>query len=81
MRAKHKPGSPRIQPERWRDFCRAAFRADGDITIRQLKASVAITVCVRRLFEISPEASSEREQISIALDDLKILGNLCRKYG
>jgi len=81
MRAKHTPGSAKIHPERWSDFYSAAFRESGDNTIRQLKASIAITACICRLLEISQEPSSEREQISIALDDLKILGSLCRKYG
>jgi hypothetical protein len=81
MRAKHKPGSAKIHPERWSDLYSAAFRESGDNTIRQLKASVAITACIRRLLEISQESSSEREQISIALEDLRILANLSRKYG
>jgi hypothetical protein len=39
---------------------------------------LAITVCIRRLLETSQESSLQREQISIALDDLKILRSLCK---
>ena len=74
-------GRAKIQPKRWRYFYRAALRARGDSSLRQLKVSVAVTACVRRLLEISPEGSLEREQISVALRDLKILRDLYRKYG
>jgi|HubBroStandDraft_6_1064221.scaffolds.fasta_scaffold666776_1 hypothetical protein len=74
-------GPADLPSNRWRHFYAAAFLEHGDNTLRQLKISIAITVCVRRLLEISPEGRSEREQISIALDDLKIHGGLCRKYG
>jgi hypothetical protein len=39
MRAKHKPGSAKIRPERWSDFYSAAFRESGDNAIRQPKTS------------------------------------------
>ena len=40
-----------------------------------------MTLCMGRLLEIFPKRSSEREQIEIALDDLRILGGLYKKYG
>jgi hypothetical protein len=39
MRAKHKPGSAKIRPERWSDFYSAAFRESGDNAIQQPKTS------------------------------------------
>jgi hypothetical protein len=81
MKGQYMAGPAELQPKHWRDFYSAAFRARGDNTLRQLMISTAITVCICRLLEISLEQSSEHEQISIALDDLKILGGLCRKYG
>jgi hypothetical protein len=74
-------GSVKIQPEYWREFYAAAFGACGDKTVRQLKASAAMTVCIRRLLEISPDAASERKAIRMALDDVQILTVLYRKYG
>ncbi len=68
------------QPKRWRDFYDAAFRERADDALRQLKVSVAMTICVRRLLEIGWEESSEREQLSIAVDDLRILTGLYKKY-
>lgn len=70
-----------IQPKQWRDFYNTALRECGDGTLRNHKADIAMSVCVQRLSEIAPEASSERKEIRIALDDLEILKALCRKYG
>ena len=75
------PGPSTIQPKHWRDFYTAAFRSDGDVFIRLLQVSVAISLCISRLLEISQKRSSEREEIAVSLNDLKILGALCRKYG
>ena len=74
-------GPSSIQPKSWRDFHDMALRECGDRPLRNLKADIAISVCVQRLSEIAPLASSERKGISVALDDLKILKYLCRKYG
>lgn len=75
------PGTATIQPKLWRDFYSSAFCECSDKTIAQLKVAVAITACLCRLLEIAPGESSERTEISIALDDLKILKGLYRKYG
>jgi hypothetical protein len=81
VRGQFMPGSPKIQPKQWRDFYAAALRGHGDSLFRQLQVSVAMTLCMGRLLEIFPKRSSEREQIEIALDDLRILGGLYKKYG
>ena len=69
-----------LKPKRWRDFYSDAFREGGDGMLWHLKVSIAITVCLNRLLEIPAEAVSERKEISVALDDLKILSRLHRKY-
>jgi hypothetical protein len=80
LRGQFVPGPSKKQPKQWRDFYTAALRANGDVVLRQLQVSVAMTLCISRLLEISPERSSEREELSISLNDLKILGRLHRKY-
>jgi hypothetical protein len=66
----------------WRDFYNSALRQPGNGLFRVLLADIAVSVCVQRLLEISPAARSlEREEISIAIEDLKIFKTLCRKYG
>jgi hypothetical protein len=75
------PGPSKRQPKQWRDFYTAAFRANGDVFIRRLQVSIAMSLCISRLLEISPKRSSEREEIAVSLNDLKILGGLYRKYG
>ena len=67
-------------PVRWRDFYNSAFRECDSWPSRVLLADTAITLCVQRLLEIPSKRSSEREKIYVALDDLKILKALCRKY-
>jgi hypothetical protein len=79
MRGTHTPGPAAIQSKLWRDFYSSAFHEYGDKTIGQLKVAVAITACLWRLLEIIPERSSEREEILIAIDDLRILKGLYRK--
>ena len=81
LRVQLMPGPSKIKPKQWRDFYAAALRVNGDVVLRQLQVSVAMTLCISRLLEISPKRSSEREEISISLNDLKILGGLYRKYG
>jgi len=68
------PGPSKIPPKQWRDFYTAVLRANGDVVLRQLQVSVAMTLCISRLLEISPQRSSEREEIAISLNDLRILG-------
>jgi hypothetical protein len=67
-------------PVRWRDFYNSAFRECASWPSRVLLADTAITLCVQRLLEIPQKRTSERERIYVALDDLKILKALCRKY-
>jgi hypothetical protein len=67
-------------PERWRRSYNTAFRECGDWTLVELFADFAMMVCTERLSEITSEDSSEREEIGIALGDLRILKRLCRKY-
>ena len=74
------PGPSKKPPKQWRDFYTGALRANGDVVLRQLQVSVAMTLCISRLLEICPERSSEREELFISLNDLKILGRLHRKY-
>jgi hypothetical protein len=62
-------------------FTEKHFASKGTPVRRQLGLSVALTVCLCRILEISPESSSEREQISIALEDLKILEGRNNKNG
>jgi hypothetical protein len=69
------------QPKQWRDLYNSALRECGDWSLRNLKADIAMSVCVQRLSEIAPEPSLERQEIRVALDDLKILKALSRKYG
>jgi hypothetical protein len=63
---------------RWRSSYNTAFR---DWTLEVLLADFAIMVCTERMSEITSEDSSERAEICLALDDLRILKALCRKYG
>ena len=70
----------RIEPKLWRDFYSEAFRECGGNALRRLRVAVAITACLGRLLEISPRASSEREQITFALEDLQILRSVYKKY-
>jgi len=67
-------------PVEWRDFYDSAFRESESWPFRVLLADIVITLCVQRLLEIPQERTSERERIYVALDDLKILKALCRKY-
>jgi hypothetical protein len=72
----------KTRPERWREFYNDALRESGesaDGTVRQSKVQLAISICHWRLIELAPDPSSEREEISTALDDLNILKALCRK--
>jgi hypothetical protein len=55
--------------------------ACGNSNNQERKADLAIRACLQHLSEITPEDTSEREVIRIALDDLRILKALCRKYG
>jgi hypothetical protein len=45
-----------------------------------LLADTAISHCVDRLVKIAPKRPHECEEIRVALDDLRILKVLCRKY-
>jgi hypothetical protein len=72
----------KTRPERWREFYNEALRetgASGDNTIRQSKVHLAISICHWRLIELAPAPSAEREEISTALDDLKIISDLYKK--
>jgi hypothetical protein len=71
----------KTRPERWREFYNDALResGEGDNAARLSKVDLAISICHWRLIELAPDPSSEREEISIALDDLNILKGLCRK--
>jgi hypothetical protein len=66
---------------RWRSSYNSAFRELGDWTLQALVADFAIMVCTERMSEIVSENSPERVEIGTALDDLRILKALCRKYG
>jgi hypothetical protein len=65
---------------RWRDSYKQAFRARGSSPFRMLLADTAISQCVDRLVKIAPKRPHECEEIRVALDDLRILKVLCRKY-
>jgi len=65
---------------RWRDSYKQAFRARGGSPFRTLLADAAIRKCVKRLVKIAPKRIHECEEIQAALDDLRILKALCRKY-
>jgi hypothetical protein len=69
----------KTRPERWREFYNAALHDSGDRAIRQSKVHLAISICHWRLIELAPDPSSERDEISIALDDLKIIRDLDKK--
>jgi len=72
---------PSASPSKqWRALYHGALRECGHWTHRNIQADIAISVCVQRLSEMAPEPSSERKEIRIALDDLKILKALSRKY-
>ena len=70
-----------LHPRRWLALYKEAFRQPGEIARRQQSLSTALTACHRWLFEMSPERSSEREESSTAIEDLKILESLYKKYG
>ncbi len=72
-------GATAIQPKRWSDFYSDALRESGNKIVRQHKVNLGISVCLRRLKEIPQDGCSEREAISTALDDLKILRGLYSK--
>jgi hypothetical protein len=73
-----RPGDTR--PARWRDFYSRALRECGDKNLRQFLIVEAMTVCIRRQLDTAPEGASEREEIAIALNDLKILLRLFTRY-
>jgi hypothetical protein len=73
-------GFAMIGPQHWRARYGDALHEHGDGAFRRLKIAIAISACVSRLLQVAPEATLEREEISIALDDLKILSALHRKY-
>ena len=60
-------------PMRWRNSYNSALHACGNRSHEERKADLAIQACVRRLLEITPKDTSEREEIRMALDDLKVL--------
>ena len=70
-----------IQAKRWRDFYNDALHESGDPAVRQFKVELAISVCLYRQIETATEGSSDRQEILIALDDLKILRGLYKKHG
>jgi len=73
----------KTRPERWREFYNEALRESGesgDSTVRQSKVLLAISICNWRLIELAPAPSAEREAISTALDDLKIIRDLYKKH-
>jgi hypothetical protein len=69
----------KTRPQRWREFYNDALRDSGDRAIRQSKVHLAISVCLLRLIELAPDPSAERQEISTALDDLKIIRELYKK--
>jgi hypothetical protein len=69
----------KTRPERWREFYNDALRDSGDRDVRQSKVHLAISLCLLRAIELAPERSAEREAISTALHDLKIIRDLSKK--
>jgi hypothetical protein len=66
---------------RWRSSYNSAFCNLGDWTLQVFFADFAIMVCTERMSEIVSEDSPEGAEICTAIDDLRILKALCRKYG
>ena len=65
---------------RWRRSYNNALHGCGNKTDRERKADLAICACVQRLSEITPKDTLEREEISTALGDLRLLRILYRSY-
>jgi len=65
---------------RWRDSYNAAFRERGSSPSRMILADSAISQCVESLIGIAPKRTGERAEIHLALEDLRVLKALCRKY-
>ena len=65
---------------RWRNSYNSALHACGNRSHEERKADLAIQACVRRLLEITSKDTSEREEIRMALNDLKVLKILYGRY-
>jgi hypothetical protein len=65
---------------RWRNSYNSALHACGNRSHEERKADLAIQACVRRLLKISPQGTSEHEEICMALNDLKVLKILYGRY-
>ncbi len=66
--------------EHWWNSYRHALHACGDKAREDGEADKAIRVCIKRLSQISPKQTPEREAVRVALSDLKLLKRLYRKY-
>ena len=58
-----------------------ALRQSDNRRLRLHLANVALASCVRRLHKIRKPESIERGQVLTAIDDLKILKCLWKRYG
>jgi len=65
---------------RWRRSYNNALHGCGNKTNQERTADLAICACVQRLSEITPKDTSEREEISTALSDLRLLTILYKRY-
>jgi hypothetical protein len=62
----------------WRYLFTQAF-GEGNKSVRQFNVTAARAACLNRLWELSPRATSERDDILLALEDLRILGESCKR--
>jgi hypothetical protein len=64
----------------WRRSYNSALHACGNKSNQKRKADLAIYACFLRLSETAPKDTSEREAISTALGDLRLLRILYQRY-
>ena len=65
----------------WRRSYNNALHACGNKSDQERKADLAICACVQRLSDITPKDTSEHEEISTALSDLRLLKLLYSTHG